>query len=132
MFLLVNLHVFCPSVGVELLENPIVLFMIIMVLFGLVYVSVKRFRTVSGFDKKKIIEEILDIPDNEVWEENDNISYGLVASFFDQTKGPVPIIVYPEKLRSSDLFQNLMKINMQLSVSKLGVKSVLYLVMHLR
>ncbi|MHA2277572.1 MAG: hypothetical protein ACXAC2_17470, partial [Candidatus Kariarchaeaceae archaeon] len=91
-----------PPVGLELLENPIVLFMIILGLIGLVYVSVKRFRTVSGFDKKKIIEEIIDIPDNEVWEENDNVSYGLVASFFDQTKGPVPIIVYPEKLRSSE------------------------------
>jgi hypothetical protein len=91
-----------PPNAIELLQNPFIFILIVVGLFGLMYVSVKRFRTVSGFDKKKIIEEILDIPDNEVWEENDNVSYGLVASFFDQTKGPVPIIVYPEKLRSSE------------------------------
>ena len=37
-----------------------------------------------------------------MWEKAEDVSLGVVASFFDQVRGPVPIIVYPEKLRTSE------------------------------
>ncbi|MFX0207140.1 MAG: hypothetical protein ACFFDT_14215, partial [Candidatus Hodarchaeota archaeon] len=89
-----------PPIAVELFET--FLLVIIGIILGLAFLAIRQFRTVGGFDKKKVLAEMDDISDTEVWEENDNISIGLIASFFDQVKGPVPIIFYPEKLRSSE------------------------------
>ncbi|MHA2109743.1 MAG: hypothetical protein ACW99R_18715, partial [Candidatus Hodarchaeales archaeon] len=91
-----------PSIANDMLNNPLVIFILLSFLLGLALLTVQRFRTISGFDKKKVLDELENVSENEVWEENDKVSIGIVASFFDQTKGPVPIIVYPEKLRSSE------------------------------
>lgn len=93
--------------GFELSSNvieilPLVLVVIFGLLLGLAFLAVRQFRTVGGFDKKKVLEDLVKISDTEVWEENDNVSVGLVASFFDQVKGPVPIIFFPDRLRSSE------------------------------
>jgi hypothetical protein len=89
-----------PSIGMDLISE--FWGIIIGLLLVIAFLAVRQFRTVGGFDKKKVLADLDDISDTEVWEENDNISIGLIASFFDQVKGPVPIIFYPEKLRSSE------------------------------
>ena len=91
-----------PSNAVDLMDDPIVLLVIISVMLSIALVAIQRFKTIGGFDKKKIIDDLEKISENEVWEKNDRISIGLVSSFFDQVKGPIPLIVYPEKLRSSE------------------------------
>ncbi len=98
-----------PSIGFKLrsissviLTNPYFLGFITILLLTVSVVSIQRFRTVGGFDKEKVIEDMVRISENEVWEENDRVSYGITANFFDQTKGPVPIIYYPDKLSSSE------------------------------
>jgi hypothetical protein len=75
---------------------------VLLLIISIAFIAVRRFRTISGFDKSKILEEMVRIPDNEVWEENDKISIGVYANFFDQVKGPVPIIWHPEKAGSSE------------------------------
>ncbi|MHA2307131.1 MAG: hypothetical protein ACXACU_17260, partial [Candidatus Hodarchaeales archaeon] len=92
-----------PPSSTEFLLNPIVLSFIALILLILSAIVVKRFRTISGFDKKKIIAALDQISENEVWEENDNISIGLMASFFDQIKGPNPIIWFPDRLEESEM-----------------------------
>ncbi|MFX0211135.1 MAG: hypothetical protein ACFFDT_34465, partial [Candidatus Hodarchaeota archaeon] len=93
-----------PSNAFEIyVDNELIVIVIIVgVLLGIAFLAVQRFRTIGGFDKKKVIEDLVKISENEVWEKNDDVSIGLIASFFDQVKGPVPIIVFPEKLRSSE------------------------------
>ncbi|NHJ02381.1 MAG: hypothetical protein EAX86_09625 [Candidatus Heimdallarchaeota archaeon] len=94
--------VIISAISLELIQNPFILAFVLFVLLAIALVTIQRFRTVGGFDKKKVISDMVNISDTEVWEENDNISYGIVASFFDQVKGPVPIIIYPEKLQASE------------------------------
>jgi hypothetical protein len=99
----INLEEFeLSSNAIELLENPLVVVAILGFLLGLAFLAVRQFRTVGGFDKKKVLTDLVNISDTEVWEENDNVSVGLVAGFFDQIKGPVPIIFFPDRLRSSE------------------------------
>jgi hypothetical protein len=87
----------------EILTDFRVLIVIIAVFLAIALVAVQRFRTISGFDKKKIIQDLEKISETEVWEKNDNISLGLIASVFDQVKGPVPIVWHPEKLGVSEM-----------------------------
>jgi len=86
-----------PSLSMELLQNPIFLFIVFILIIAAAFIAVRRLRTISGFDRSKIMEDLVRIPDNEVWEENDNISIGIYANFFDQIRGPVPIVWYPER-----------------------------------
>ncbi|MFW9778446.1 MAG: hypothetical protein ACFFE8_06280 [Candidatus Heimdallarchaeota archaeon] len=87
----------------QLIEEPLVLMIMAVFILGFAFVAIQRFRTISGFDKKKVLQDITKVSDTEVWEENDKISIGLTASFFDQVKGPQPIIVYPDRLWSSEM-----------------------------
>jgi hypothetical protein len=91
-----------PPILADFIKIPFVLPIIILLLLGLVVVTVRRFRTISGFDKKRIMEAMKEISENEVWEENDKISVGLIINHFEQTRGPIPIIYYPEKLSISE------------------------------
>ncbi|MHA2096478.1 MAG: hypothetical protein ACW98F_17805, partial [Candidatus Hodarchaeales archaeon] len=91
-----------PSILIDFVNIPFVIPLMILLLIGFALVTIQRFRTISGFDKKKIMEELIKISENEVWEENDKISLGIVVNFFDQTRGPIPIIYYPEKLSASE------------------------------
>ena len=87
---------------VFLREIETVILIVIGVLLVIAFLAVRHFRTIGGFDKKQVLADLVKISENEVWERNDDISVGLVASFFDQVKGPIPVIVYPEKLRASE------------------------------
>ncbi|MFX1546466.1 MAG: hypothetical protein ACFFCU_09690, partial [Promethearchaeota archaeon] len=91
-----------PSISTDIIYRIEFLFIIVIFVFSVAIVSVRRFRTISGFEKKKVLEELVKISENEVWQENDNISIGLFVNFFDQVKGPVPIIWFPDKPNISE------------------------------
>jgi hypothetical protein len=68
---------------------------------AIVYVRFIRKPEIIGLDKELVITGIADIVDDNVFENIDHHSLGVVVSFFDQRHGPVPIIVIPEMLKDN-------------------------------
>ncbi|MFX1512313.1 MAG: hypothetical protein ACFFCQ_06990, partial [Promethearchaeota archaeon] len=66
-------------------------------------IAIKKWRTTElvGLDKERVMENITEIPEIDVMSSLDLHTLGIVASFFDQRHGPIPIIVVPEILRDN-------------------------------
>ncbi|MFX0209299.1 MAG: hypothetical protein ACFFDT_25170, partial [Candidatus Hodarchaeota archaeon] len=87
-----------PSVPTDIIQLDFFVPLVVIFALGLLLLSVRRFRVIGGFDKNKVLADLVRISDDEVWQKNDSISIGVFANFFDQVKGPVPIIWYPDKV----------------------------------
>ncbi len=68
---------------------------------AIVYVRFIRKPEIVGLDKELVITGIADIVDDDIFENIDQHTLGVVVSFFDQRHGPVPIIVIPEMLKDN-------------------------------
>jgi hypothetical protein len=83
---------------------------VIVAIFGsLVYVKFIRKPELVGLDKELVIKGLTEISDVEVMTSLDLHTIGVVASFFDQRHGPIPIIVIPEILK--DNFSKLVELS---------------------
>ncbi|MCK4847688.1 MAG: hypothetical protein KAT16_01545, partial [Candidatus Heimdallarchaeota archaeon] len=68
---------------------------------AIVYVRVIRKPEIVGLDKDLVMKGVTDIVDEQIFENIDRHTLGIVVSFFDQRHGPVPIIIIPEMLKDN-------------------------------
>ena len=68
---------------------------------AIVYVRVIRKPEIVGLDKDLVMKGVATIVDEQIFENIDRHSLGIVVSFFDQRHGPVPIIIIPEMLKDN-------------------------------
>jgi len=75
---------------------------IVLVFMGaFAYVKFIRKPELVGLDKELVLTNIEKISEPEIIEALDEHTIGIVASFFDQRHGPIPIIVDPEILKDN-------------------------------
>ncbi|PWI47618.1 hypothetical protein CEE45_10655 [Candidatus Heimdallarchaeota archaeon B3_Heim] len=68
---------------------------------SVVYVRFIRKPEIIGLDKPLVMKGVPDVDDDEIIENIDRHTLGIVVSFFDQLHGPIPIIVIPEMLKDN-------------------------------
>ncbi|MFX0182648.1 MAG: DUF2341 domain-containing protein [Candidatus Hodarchaeota archaeon] len=81
----------------------IVFFYLVLLILGITVVSsiyVRYFRKPELLDKKLLLKHIDEIDNMKLRLSLPNHTHGIVVSFFDEEKGPVPYIVTPRSLRN--------------------------------
>ncbi|MHA2094499.1 MAG: hypothetical protein ACW98F_07720, partial [Candidatus Hodarchaeales archaeon] len=68
---------------------------------SVVYVRFIRKPEIVGLDKGLVMKGVSGVNDEEIISGVDRHTLGLVVSFFDQSHGPIPIIVIPEMLKDN-------------------------------
>ncbi|MFX0015979.1 MAG: hypothetical protein ACFFB2_16055 [Promethearchaeota archaeon] len=89
------------------LFDPIIIVMIFGIsiastIFGsLIYLRIFRKPELIGLDKELVLNQISEVSETEAFEFLDIHTIGVVIAFFDQRRGPIPIIIIPEILKDN-------------------------------
>jgi hypothetical protein len=89
-----------PGIPEEVLLLAVIAVLLTLV-GAVVYVRFIRKPEVIGFDKDLVIAGVSNISDDAIFQSIDRYTLGVVASFFDQRHGPIPIIVIPDMLKDN-------------------------------
>ncbi|MHA2304713.1 MAG: hypothetical protein ACXACU_04910, partial [Candidatus Hodarchaeales archaeon] len=87
--------------------DPIIIIIIIFITIcstltgSIIYLKMFRKPDVIGFDKELVLNKISEVNESETRELLDIHTLGVVTAFFDQRRGPTPIIVTPEILKDN-------------------------------
>jgi hypothetical protein len=87
--------------------DPIIIIIIIFITIfstiagSTVYLKLFRNPELIGFDKELVLNKISEVSESETREILDIHTLGIVTAFFDQQRGPTPIIVTPEILKDN-------------------------------
>ncbi|MFX1282582.1 MAG: hypothetical protein ACFFB5_02970 [Promethearchaeota archaeon] len=77
-------------------------FSIILTIIGsIIYFRIFRKPELIGLDKELVLNQISEVSESETLEFLDIHTIGIVIAFFDQQRGPIPIIIIPEILKDN-------------------------------